>query len=100
MILALAVPSNFLATLPFEVNRGGIEKHQFDRAEEIPALLEEVLFNLIFGAARRVQNPSPGLIVERFAQKGHGPIEVVEFQFLGSREPIGLAPSLRSPITA
>mgnify|MGYP007044036755 CR=1 FL=1 len=78
----------------------GIEKDQIDRTEEIPALIEQFLFNLIFGAARRLQNPSSGLVVERFAEKGHGAIEMVQVQFFGSREPISFPPAFRRPITA
>ena len=84
MIFALAVLSNFLAALAFEINRGGIEKHQIDPAEEIPALIEEFLFHLIFGAARRVQNPSARLL-QRLAQECHGPIQMVQSQIFGPR---------------
>ena len=77
MIFALAVLSDFLATLAFEVNGGGIEKDQVDRAEQIPALIEQFLFDLIFGASRCLQNSNSGIVVQRFAQKGHGAIEMV-----------------------
>jgi hypothetical protein len=47
VVFTLTVLSNLLATLAFEIDRGGIEKDQIDGTEEIPALIEQFLFNPI-----------------------------------------------------
>lgn len=54
VVFALAVLAQFLTARAFEINRGGIEKDQINRAEEVPAPLEQFLFHPIFGAAGRV----------------------------------------------
>ena len=77
MVFALAVASNFLATLTFEINRGRVEEDQVNLAEQIPSLLEEFFLDLVLGAARRGQNPSARLVWQRLAQEGHGTIKMM-----------------------
>jgi hypothetical protein len=40
-------------------------------------LLKQFLLDPIFGATWRLQNPSAGLVLERFAQESHGAIEMM-----------------------
>ena len=85
MSFAFAILADLLAALAPEINGGGVEENQVNRAEKIPPLPEEFLLNPVFGAAGRLQDPSTGLVFERFAQKGHGAIQVVQVQRFGAR---------------
>src|SRR3974377_2230114 len=100
MILSLGVMGDLLAALAFKIDGGRVEEDQVNRAEQIPALFEKFLLDAIFGTAWRLQNRSGWLLLERFAQESHGPVEMVQLERFGARQPIGLAPALRRSVAA
>jgi hypothetical protein len=64
------------ASLPLEVQRGGVEKDDVECAEEIPAPMKQLFFHDVFGAAR--QESAIHLVLDLFTQKGHGAVEMME----------------------
>ena len=53
VVLALAVLAEGVATVAGEEQRGGVEEHHVDRAEQIPASSEQFLLDEVFDAPRR-----------------------------------------------
>ena len=53
MILGVPVPTEGLSALAFEVDRGRIEEHQIQTAEQIPATGKQRFFDHVLGGARQ-----------------------------------------------
>ena len=53
VVLALAVLAEGVATVAGEEQRGGVEEHQVERAEQVAALSEQLLLDEVFDAPRR-----------------------------------------------
>src|SRR5208283_4799926 len=100
MVLALAVAAYLLPALALEVDRSRVEKHQVNFAEQIPPPGKECFFDPVLGATRGSQNRVIQLLAQRLTQKSHRPIQVMQLQPLGARQPIALTPALRGPVAA
>jgi len=70
-----------------------IEKSQIQAGEQMPIGRKDHLFDQLLVSARRKRR-CMGLIGKRLAQKGHGPVKVVQFQFIDTVNYIIPAPVL------
>ena len=91
MVLAVAMLPQTLATMPLKIDRGGIEEHEIHLAEEIPALIEESLFDPVFHASGATQ--CGRLRFDGFAQERHGAIQVMEIEFVGAGDTVLFTPT-------
>ncbi len=98
MILAVTVAAQRLPALSLEIDRGGVEEDQIDLREQVAPPLKERLLDPVLHAPRAAQCRT--LLGQRFVQKRHGPIQMVQLQPVGASNAIRLAPALRRPITA
>ena len=85
MVLAVAVLADALPTLALEVDRGGIEEHQVQAAEQVLSTGKQRFFNQVLRTTQRKRCRSRLLVHrQRLAQPAHGPVEVLQFQILGA----------------
>jgi hypothetical protein len=81
MIFAMPVLPERVAALAFEIDRGGVEKNDVQVGEQVAPPLKELLLDQVLGAARRELGRVVQVAVgQHFAEPGHGPVEVVQFQ--------------------
>jgi hypothetical protein len=88
-----------LSALAFEINRGRIEEHKLQAAEQILMCPEKVFFDQVLVAPGR-KNRSACLILELLTQKGHGPVEVMKFKVFGAFDCVIAAPPLTKAVGA
>lgn len=72
-VLRVTAPAQRLAARAIEAERGGIHEHQAQVGKQVPAPIEQLLLDL-------------------FAQPGHGPVEVVQRKILGAVDGVALHP--------
>jgi hypothetical protein len=79
MILGVAQFANGLATISLEVDGGGVEEDAIQTAEKIPARQKQVFFDHILCAAWS-EGRAILLVLQRFSQERHRPVEVMQGQ--------------------
>ncbi len=86
MILAVPVLTEAPSALALEVQGGGVEEHHVQGSA---AVGEQVLLDEVLDAPRG-ERCAPGLRLrrQRLPQPGHGPVQVVELERFGSRQPV------------
>jgi hypothetical protein len=99
VVLALAVAPQALTPRNLEVQRGGVEEHDIQAAEQIPVLSEKGLLNHVLRGPRG-EAGGPGLLLfgQHLPQPGHAPGEVMKPQVPGSGNSIAVPPLLAGPV--
>jgi hypothetical protein len=88
-----------LAALTLKVDRSGVEKHQLKLAEQIPPHFEQVFFNqILIAPGRKIRGA--GLIRQRFSQKGHGAVKMVQLKLIGTANGVISSPAIAVPVGA
>ena len=83
MVLALAVLAEGVATVSGEEQRGGVEEHQVERAEQVAASSEQLLLDEVFDAPRR---GGIGLaFTERLAEPAHRAVQMLQLERFGDK---------------
>ena len=82
VVLALAVVAEGVAAVAGEEQRGGVEEHQVERAEEVAASSEQFLLDEVFDAPRRGRI---GLAFpERLAEPAHRAVQMLQLEPFGA----------------
>ena len=90
VVLALAVLAERVATVAGEEQRGGVEEHQVERAEEIAASGEQLLLDEVFDAPWR---GGIGLaFTEHLAEPAHRAVQMLQLQRFGAVDGLVTAP--------
>jgi hypothetical protein len=96
MVFRFAMPTKALATGAVEHQRGGVEQHNGEIAEQTASAFEQRLLEQVFDATRCTR--CPALIGQFFAEPGHRPIELVQLQAFGAIDVIGIQPLLAGTV--
>ena len=99
MVFAVAVAAQRLAAVALEVDRGGVEEHQVELAEQVAAAAEPGFLDQVLGAAR-AEGRGGALVGQLLAEPGHGSIEVMQFQHLGAVDAVGVSPAFGGSVAA
>ncbi len=79
VVLAVAPLADVLAAVALEGDRGGIEEHQLESAEEVPPVGEQPLFDPVLGTAGCERCLAHLLVLgQLLSEPGHGPVQVME----------------------
>src|SRR5450759_1990651 len=101
MIFRMATLADRLAPLALEVDGSGVEEHQIQTGEQVPALREQFLLNQLLGSARH-EGRSPVLLIFRqnSSQPSHGPVEMVQTQLAEAFDGVVVFPLLGGTVAA
>jgi hypothetical protein len=83
--------------LAFEVDGGGVEKDQVQSGEQVSLAPEEAFLDEILGASR-TERSGVFLILDLFAQEGHGSVEMMQPQIFRPRNHIVAQPLAARPV--
>jgi len=98
VVLALAVPAQRVAAGAGEEQRGSVEEHQVEGAEQIAASGEQFLFDEVLGASGR---GGVGLgFTERLAEPAHRAVQMLELEPRGAVDGLVTAPLKRAAVGA
>src|ERR1019366_1000979 len=101
MILRVSALADGLASLALEVDRGGVEEHDVQLGEQVPAPGEQLLFDeVLVGAGSERRGAILLVFGEGLAQPGHGPVEVVQVQLAGSFDGVIVFPLFGGSVAA
>src|SRR5262249_55183300 len=101
VVLAVAPLADLLAAVALEVERGGVEEHQLQAGEGVPAGGEQAPLDPVLGAAGGERRLVLLLVVgQLLAEPGHGPVEVVQLQGLAALDLVVRLPLVGSPVAA
>ena len=78
-----------LSSCPLKVKRGGVEEDHVVTAEKIPAQMEQLLLDDIFGDPRR-EGRAIRLVFHLFPEIGHSPVQVVGRQAVYAMDAVAL----------
>ena len=96
MILALAVLAEGVAAVAGEEQRGGVEEHQVERAEEVAASSEQFLLDDVLDTPWR---GGIGLaFIERLAEPAHRAVQMLQLQRFGAVDDLVTAPLKRAAV--
>ena len=86
-----------LSSCPLKVKRGGVEEDHVVAAEKIPAQMEQLLLDDIFGDPRR-EVRAIRLVFHLFPEIGHSPVQVVGRQAVYAMDDIIPAPPITEQV--
>ena len=99
-VLGEPAPAQALAPAAVEVVRGGVEEHQIQAAEQVPATAEQLLLQAVLDAARGVR----ALLLlgggQWLAQPGHGAVQMLQLQVLPAAGHLVAGPAQGAAIRA
>ncbi|MDE0522103.1 MAG: hypothetical protein OXH79_09140 [Boseongicola sp.] len=95
-VLALAEPARRLAAEAGEVQRGGVEEHQVEVGEQVPAAGEQRLIDEVLGPPRRGAAGLRG--VERLAEPAHRAVHVMQVQPVDALDGLVASPAHRAAV--
>ena len=99
MVLALAVLAEGVATVAGEEQRGGVEEHQVERAEQVAASSEQLLLDEVFDAPRR-RGGIGFAFTERLAEPAHRAVQMLQLERFGAVDGLVTAPLKRAAVGA
>ena len=101
MILGVATPTEGLAPLSLEVDRGAVEEHQVQLGEQVPALGEQLLFDEILDGSRCKGRGAALVVLRQFlSQPSHGAVEMTQAQAADAGHGVVVFPLLGSAVAA
>lgn len=99
LILAQTVGAQCLAAFALEVDAGRIKEDHRPAREQVAPLGKQALLDQVFGAPWGERCSSALLIIRQlFAQPGHGPIELVQFEIVDPVDLVSAAPDFRATV--